>query len=370
MAQASQATHPLCGANLATLRQIRKRGGPPGPRGQSRFYSAYGAAIGRLPFTWAQRIYAKAAAPTQITPPIFILGHWRSGTTHLYNILGQSEQFGTVSPFATALPWDILTLGRLFRPLLARSLPEHRYIDNVAVSPTSPQEDEIALANMTPESYYHALYFPKAFHDFFDRGVFFKDMSKDDIKRWDETLQRLYRTLTLDQGGRRLVIKNPVYTARPQHLSRLFPGAKFIHIHRDPYRVFVSMRNFYDKLLPQFALQDYSHLDIDAIILDTYDEMMGRYLNETAIFSPNQLVEISYDDLQSQPMTCLERIYSQLGLDKFETDRDAFQAYLKTIETYEKNSFKPPKAMEKTIVSRWRRYFDHWGYSRDLPHSS
>ncbi|MEM7570534.1 MAG: sulfotransferase [Pseudomonadota bacterium] len=369
MAKPSRTAHPLCGANLTTLWQASKRGGGAQAGHRARMASAWAAALGRLPFTLGERAYAKIAAPKQIEPPIFILGHWRSGTTHLYNIFGQSPQFGTVSPFATALPWDMLSIGTLFRPALERSLPEHRYIDNVAVTPDAPQEDEIALANMTPNSYYHALYFPQEFEAFFDRGVFFKHLSKSDIKDWDRTVRRLYAKLTMDQGGRRLVIKNPVYTARPQHLLRLFPGAKFIHIHRDPYKVFVSMRNFYDKLLAEFALQDYSHLDIDQIILDTYDEMMGRYINETAIFSPNQLVEISYDRLQRAPLECLEQIYSQLELPGFEKDAEPFAAYLESIQDYKKNAFRPPQAMAKKIASRWRRYFDHWGYVRDLPPS-
>ncbi|MEM1021976.1 MAG: sulfotransferase, partial [Pseudomonadota bacterium] len=176
MADTRRLTHPLCGANLATLAKATRRGGFPTGRGLPQYLIAWGAAIGRLPFTLGERVYAKLKAPKDIAPPIFILGHWRSGTTHLYNILAKSEQFGFVTPFATALPWDILSIGTLMRPLLERSLPKHRYIDNVAVDAAAPQEDEIALANMTADSYYHALYFPQAFQAFFDRGVFFKHL--------------------------------------------------------------------------------------------------------------------------------------------------------------------------------------------------
>lgn len=335
----------------------------------TRYITAVGAAIGRLPFSLSERVYmrTKGRKHEDIPPPIFILGHWRSGTTHLYNILAKSDQFGSVSPFATALPWDMLSIGSLFRPLLEKSLPKHRYIDNVAVEPDSPQEDEIALANMTADSFYHALYFPRAFQHFFDRGVFFKDMTKKDIQRWDKAVKALYQKLDIDQGGRQLVIKNPVYTARPQHLSRLFPGAKFIHIHRDPHEVFLSMRNFYEKLLAEFALQPFGHLDIDAIILDTYDEMMSRYLNETSIFPETQLVEIGYEALQSDPLGTLETIYTQLELENFAKDKEPFEQYLASIDGYTKNSFKPSQTMTPTIEKRWRRYFKHWGYSLRSP---
>lgn len=364
MTTKTRLTHPLCGANLATLLRVVKRGGLPARQGLARYGLALGAAIGRLPFTVGERLYMaqKTRNMPPLEPPIFILGHWRSGTTHLYNILAKSEQFGSVSPFATALPWDMLSIGTLFRPLLEKSLPSHRYIDNVAVEADSPQEDEIALANMTAESYYHALYFPKDFHQFFDRGTFFKDLSKDDIHRWNKTVLSFYKKLSIDQGGRRLVIKNPVYTARPQHLARLFPGAKFIHIHRDPHRVFLSMRNFYDKLLAEFALQSYAHMDIDTLILDTYDEMMSRYINETAIFTDKQLIEVSYDALQAKPLETLETIYTQLDLPNFASDKERFERYLSSIEGYQKNSFTPSPVLTARIEARWRRYFKHWGY--------
>lgn len=364
MTDKKRSTHPLCGANIATLFKAAKHGGWPDSFGFPRFGAALAAAVGRLPFTVGERIYMahKAKSSPPMAPPIFILGHWRSGTTHLYNILAKSEQFGSVSPFATALPWDMLSIGKLFRPLLVKSLPSHRYIDNVAVEPNSPQEDEIALANMTADSYYHALYFPKAFQHFFQRGTFFKDLSKQELKAWDKTLLDFYHKLSLDQGGKRLVIKNPVYTARPQHLARLFPGAKFIHIHRDPHRVFLSMRNFYEKLLAEFALQSYAHLDIDGIILDTYDEMMGRYINETAIFTDKQLIEVSYEALQTQPIETIKTIYSQLDLSNFASDKVHFKSYLSSVEGYEKNRFKPSPVLTAKIETRWRRYFEHWGY--------
>ena len=68
-------------------------------------------------------------------PPLFIVGHWRSGTTHLYNVLSRSPAFGYVPPIATGLPWDMLGLARLLRPLLERALPPERFVDSLPVRP-------------------------------------------------------------------------------------------------------------------------------------------------------------------------------------------------------------------------------------------
>ncbi|MGD8327334.1 MAG: sulfotransferase [Sphingomonadales bacterium] len=359
-------SHPLCGADLATLARVFARGGL-GKRGIPQALASWGSAIGRLPFTVGEWVYAEAkrGQTTPIKPPVFILGHWRSGTTHLYNVMSEDKQWGIVTPFATGLPWEVMSLGRMFRPLLRKGLPEHRYIDNVPVEDDSPQEDEIALANMTDISFYHGLYFPKKFEKFFGPGVFFEGLSKADIERWQRTLNTLYLRLTLDQDGRQLLIKNPVYTARPKLLAQQFPGAKFIHIHRNPYKVFVSMRNFWKALFKEFALSDYDHIDIDQLVFDTYKKMMDAYIDQTKDMKKGELVEFAFDEFQKDPIACLENVYNELGLKGFDEAHPKFAAYLDDVKGYKKNKFDLDDDLKERIGREWGAYFKHWGYALD-----
>ena len=176
--------HPLSGADLGTLNAVIGRSGLPHRVGPGAGVMA--AAVGRWPFSAAERLLIERRLPSKedLPPPVFILGHWRSGTTHLYNIMCQSGRWGFVSPVATGLPWDLFGLAAVFNPLLERALPERRYIDNIPVRPDSPQEDEIAIANMSDVSFYHAIYFPSAFAENIKRGLFFEGCSTSDIRRW------------------------------------------------------------------------------------------------------------------------------------------------------------------------------------------
>jgi len=325
---------------------------------------AYAAALGRLPFTLAERVYTAARRGTvrDASPPIFILGHWRSGTTHLYNVLSQGPHFAYVSPFATGLPWDFLLLGRALQPLLARKLPEHRYIDNIPVTPTAPQEDELALANMSDLSFYHGIYFPTRFHHWFDRGVFLDGVNDAERRAWEAKLRLLYDKLQIAQPGRRLLIKNPVYTARVAQLRALWPEAKFIHIHRNPYKVFPSMRNFYAKLFAEFALQDSSAVDVDEVILSTYERMMDLLRKDTADLPPERFIEMRFDAFQDDPMGQIESIYRQLGLPGFAQAAPAFAAYLESVSGYRKNVYARPKETDRKVAERWGRFIDEWGY--------
>ena len=326
---------------------------------------ALAACLGRLPFTAMERGYVAGRlrrAPA-MAAPIFIVGHWRSGTTHLANLMSQAG-FGFVSPLAAGLPWDLLGLARLFRPWLEQTLPEDRFIDNVPVTPTSPQEDEIALANMTTLSYYHGLYFPKHLTAAFDRGLFFDGCTPGEILAWQRCLRGFLTKLALAQPGHRLLIKNPAYTARLAMLHGMFPNAKFIHIHRNPHEIFESMRNFYAKLLRELALQPYAHIDIDRHILATFARMMDRLLAEAPSLPAGSFVELGYRDLVDDPLGALARIYRRLGLAGFETARPRFEAYLESVHDYRTNRYNHSRRSAELVEAHWGRYLDHWGYSR------
>ena len=356
--------HPLSGANIGTLATIVGRSGLP-----AKPLAGAGiglATLGRWPFSAGEKLIMESRLPAidDMPPPVFILGHWRSGTTHLYNVMCQSGQWGFVPPVATGLPWDLFGIAKAFAPMLERALPEHRYIDNIPVTPESPQEDEIAIANMSEASFYHGIYFPRNFAENVQRGLFFDGASAADVRGWRRQFTYFLRKLYLHQGNKRLLIKNPVYTGRLAMLREMFPGAKFIHIHRNPYDVFLSMRNFYEKLLKEFALQSYEHVDIDETILSVYDRMMRAYERDSAVVPAEQLCELSYAELDSAPMDALKKIYEQLGLPGYDASFVAFERYLTSVKTFKKNKFAYSDEAAAKVESRLKYFIDKWQYER------
>ncbi|MFZ5617941.1 MAG: sulfotransferase family protein [Pseudomonadota bacterium] len=356
--------HPLSGADIDTLiRAIGRAGAPERPLQAA---AIAGAALARWPFSTAERMIMESRLPRaeDLAPPVFILGHWRSGTTHLYNVMCKSGAWAFVPPVATGLPWDLFGLGRAFAPLLVKALPKHRYIDNIPVTPDSPQEDEIAVANMTDLSFYHGIYFPKAFPEFLERGLFFTGCTEADVARWQERFVYLLRKLSKYQDGKTLLIKNPVYTARLAMLRGMFPGAKFIHIRRSPYEVFVSMRNFYRKLLAEFALQSYDHVDIDETILSVYERMMDALNKDAEGLAPPHYIDLAYEDLDRDGINALARIYAELQLPGFAEAKPKFEAYLVSVKSFEKNKFAYSDEAAAKVEKRLGRFLDQWGYSR------
>ncbi|MFK7945460.1 MAG: hypothetical protein AB8B85_21480, partial [Paracoccaceae bacterium] len=196
--------HPLSGADLGTLIQVFRMGG--GSDKPLATAGIWAAALARAPASAIERIAIAKHLPTieEMEPPVFILGHWRSGTTHLYNMMSLGT-FGYVPPVAVGLPWDMFGIARALRPLLERALPEHRWIDRIPVTPVSPQEDEIGLASMSDLSFYHGIYFPHAFDRLIDRGLFFDDCSGYEIADWEERFTYFLRKLRMQQGKQMLI---------------------------------------------------------------------------------------------------------------------------------------------------------------------
>jgi omega-hydroxy-beta-dihydromenaquinone-9 sulfotransferase len=371
MAAASRAhrpsfAHPLCGADLRTLTTALAANGVP-PRRWPQVAFILLAALGRLPFTTVERLFVawRRRHLPPMPPPVFILGHWRSGTTHVFNVLSRDPKFAFITPVATGIPWDFLTLGRLLRPLLEQALPAHRVIDRVAVLPDSPQEDEIGLASMTPLSYYHGLYFPRRFREQFDRSVFLDGCTPAEIDTWARAHVYYAHKVALAAPGRRLLIKNPVYTARVTLLRQVWPEAKFIHVYRNPFEIFESTRNFYDKLLPELALQDADPGPLDEFILATYRRLMERFFAESADLPEGTLSEIRFETFEADPIGELERVYRTLGLDGFAGAQPRFVAYLDSVRDYRKNRYELSGATIDKVGTAWQPYLRRWGY--DVP---
>ncbi|MEM6945735.1 MAG: sulfotransferase [Pseudomonadota bacterium] len=351
--------HPLSGANLATLRSVFADAGPADDKGAA--VAIWAAAYARWPSTALERQFVRLPAPDRDGPPLFVLGHWRSGTTHLYNLLAAGG-WGYVPPIEVGLPHDARGLARLLRPMLERQLPETRWIDRIPVTPTAPQEDEIGIANMSPLSFYHGIYFPRHFDRLIDRGLFFDGCGPDDIAAWQSNLRVFLAKIAAGQN-RRLAIKNPVYTGRPAMLRAMFPSAKFIHIHRNPVDVFLSMRNFYARLLEVMALQDVpDDLDIDGTILRVYDRMMNTFSAQTEDWAEPDFVELPYAELDAAPMDALARIYDALELPGFAAAAPAFEGHLAAVKSFEKNRFATDPLVARKLADAWGRWFTHFGY--------
>ena len=293
--------------------------------------------------------------------PLYIQGFGRSGTTHLLNLIAQDPGFGAVSTFqAIAAPMFLIGRGR-FERLISRGVPAIRPMDNMAVSPDLPQEEEIALANTSHLSWVHHLSFPGLARAYLDKYATMR-LTSAEMAQWERAYLDVLRKATLASGGRRLVLKSPTNLGRTAELLRLFPDAKFVHIVRNPYVVYASMRHLYRRMLPICQLDDVDPETVAEIILDAYVAMMRRYMADRDSIPTGNLAEVRFEDLERNPMAELERLYAELALPGWDQARQPVADYLKTLSGYRKNTHRIDPETIRNVDRKWGFAVEEWGY--------
>jgi len=305
-------------------------------------------------------VYGKKICQTELVgAPIFIIGHWRSGTTLLHEYMMQDDQFACSDTYECFAPSHFLVSGSVFRPWVKYLMPKKRPMDNMAVGLERPQEDEFAICALGANSPYRDVAFPNI--DKFDEDYLtLRDVSEAGRKRWLDAFEYFLKSLTVAYN-KTLVLKSPPHTARVRTILERFPNAKFIHISRDPYTLFPSTVNLFQKLSKTHGLQiPKGGPVLEERVLRKFEKMYDAFFDDLPLIPKGSLCDVSYDELIASPVETLEKIYRELDLGDFEVKREAVEKFAETQKRYKKNKFELTPEMKETIYKRWKKYFDHY----------
>ncbi len=321
--------------------------------------------VGSLPNTlvaaWENWVYGRKIRETSVAPPLFILGIWRSGTTHLHNLLAQDDRLAYPTTYQTSFPHTFLTTEKMSTRLLGFSLPDKRPMDNVKFGFAEPQEDEFALCSMTGRALPMAWAFPhKAGH--YGRFLTLRDASAVELAEWKSALVWLVRKLSF-KYGRPLVLKSPGHTCRIRLLLELFPQARFVHIHRNPYDVFRSTQHWIRAGTPIWALQRADYCDLEERAIRQYREVHDVFFEERGLIPKDHFHEIGFEELEADPIGQIRGLYEALALPDFGHVEPALRHYLATIAGYRKNTLPELSTdLRSRVAQEWRKCFEEWGY--------
>lgn len=319
-----------------------------------------------LPFRVYERIVINPRFSRQEAnkAPVFIIGHWRSGTTHLHNILCSDPQMAYASTFQSVFPDTLFSwLGRFIFEGFARMLiPGTREGDNVKLDTRLPQEEEFALGDKTPVCFYYFWMFPRRIREYYGRFIRMKGLSARKLQSWKSDYRLLMSKALKDTGRERFLSKNPPNTGRIRFLLETFPDAKFIHIHRNPVEVFLSTQNFFKKMMPHLQLQTVDEKKLDEDIFEVYKLLMQDFLEQRSEIPEGQLTEVSFADLEDRPLHMIKEIYESLELDGFEQASPHFSSYIQQMKSYKKNKHEVDSDLLRRIQTEWAFAFKEWGY--------
>ncbi len=316
----SRLPHYLFGASPSLWSGLRRRYGPVDSPFRSRATQIQLGIWSLAPDRcWESWRFRRAIEQTELHPaPVFIIGYWQSGHSLMHYLMANDPQFATTSLLHCALPSCWATIEPLARWLLRRRGGKTRVVDSLPMSADGPQGDELAMANLTELSIYHGYSFPRAYDALFRRAVLFEDVSPEELHKWKQCYRGLLQKVAWHTGRSRLLSRNAAHTGRVRQLLELFPDAKFIHLHRNPYRVFAAQEPKWRSLCGLWALQT---PNIEQLVADTirlYPVLMKRFIADRALIPAGQLSEVRYEELLANPISALSRVYAELDLPGFE----------------------------------------------------
>ncbi len=306
--------------------------------------------------------YGRQVRNTEVPPPVFVLGHWRSGTTHLHNLFCVDERFAYPNFYQVLFPHSFLSTEATVKKLFGAFVPKKRPIDNVKLSFDVPYEDEFALCVSTLYSNYTSIAFPRQENEN-HRYLTMRDVPAEQLQQWRDALTLFLKKLTW-KYGRPMVLKSPPHTCRIKLLLEMFPGAKFIHIHRDPYKVFRSTRGLITGWDRWHRLQVRDFGALDDHLIRQYKEMYDAFFEERELIPSGQFHEVSYQALDADPVGEMRKAYETLNLPDFNAVQAELQRYVDGISGYKKNSHPDIEPKLRATISRaWRKSFEEWGYA-------
>ncbi len=153
-----------------------------------------------------------------------------------------------------------------------------------------------------------------------------------DASGFDEGYQFLARFLRHLQGSaqppRRWILKSPEHVFSLDSLTRVFPDAMLVFVHRDPGHVLVSAARLTELLRAPFTTA-IDRREIGRKVADYWQDGMQRIVkvaDDTSFPLRSRLLHVQYRSLVSDPIGTIAQIYSAFGLEFSQEAREAMSA--------------------------------------------
>ncbi len=305
--------------------------------------------------------FAERVRNTRLTEgPLFILGHWRTGTTLLHELLILDERHSFPTTYECLEPNHFLLTEKLFTRWLWFLMPSRRPMDNMAAGWDRPQEDEFALCMMGQPSPYLTIAFPNRPPQQ-QEALDLEGLSPLKRAAWKRAFLRLLQRITV-RSPKRLVLKSPTHTCRIRTLLELFPDARFIHIVRDPYVVFPSTVNLWKSLYETHGLQKPTFAGLEEHVFETFTHMSRKLEEGRKLVEPTRFYELRYEELVRDPIDEMRKLYEHLRLGGFEEVRPRLEEYMAKNREYRTNKYELPPELREKITRRWGDVIRRYGY--------
>lgn len=268
---------------------------------------------------------------------VVILGYYRSGTTHLHNLMSCDTRFVTPRWYQCLagqgfwLGWSVMRF--LLVPFLGNTRPQ----DAVGFGPEWPAEDDFALCSWGGcSSIPGRLIFPSRW-DHWHRWHTLEGLDARQLERWRTRTKLFVWKITRGpkKRTRPVLLKSPSHTARVAQLDRLFDGrVRFVHLVREPTPVIDSNVRLHHALRGHLLEDEPDAQRVRDRVVEEYARTEAKCARELEQIGSDRFVRVRYRDLRADGIGTLGRVYGALGLDWDELTRGDAQRYLDSLGDY------------------------------------
>ena len=299
----------------------------------------------------------KIAAKELVGDPVFILGHWRTGTTLLHELMALDERFAIPNNYQCFAPNHFLISESVITKVA--KIPSKRPQDNVEISWTSPQEDEFAICNYGLPTPYSRIAFPNRPARHYDY-LNMEGLPMGELEKWKAGLMQFIKNLNY-ANDKPIVLKSPTHTGRVKVLLNMFPNARFIHLSRNPHEFIPSTFHMWRALDDSNGLQRPIETNqLHDHVFESFRRMYRGYDKNRELIPDGSLVEVRFEDLTTNTVESMESIYAQLRLGDFESMRKRISDKLAEKKRYKRNKHNPSDELTGQISAECGDYIRNY----------
>ena len=289
-------------------------------------------------------------ASRRVRGPLFIIGHWRSGTTVLHHLLSLDPQFTFPNNYVCFAPHHFLLTEWLLRDGFNWLAPFRRPMDALPLQAQDPQEDEFALLGLGALSPYTDMAFPGEGLRLADRLA--RDQADGaKLRRWRKKMTWFVRALTMRQP-RRVVLKSPAHTLRVQTLLSMYPDAQFVSLTRSAEDTVASTIAMWKSMCAAYALGGTTETRWEEAAVEDFLAFQHALCGVRESLGPNQYFEIALEQLIKDPVDTLRHLYESFQLGEFHLTNPIAIRYLQAIRTHVQRSHTLSESARQQLESR------------------
>ena len=115
--------------------------------------------------------------------------------------------------------------------------------------------------------------------------------------------------------------------------------------------------------MPHLQLQSISEEEIVNSIIDIYKSTMQDFIACRNEITSDNLIEVSYADLEKKPLELIEKIYESFEIEGFKNAKPLFKDFIDEMVVYKKNKHYISNELLKRITSEFDFAMKEYGYN-------